>query len=134
MDSIGDRLRMERERLGLTQDEFGDFGGVKRNAQKNYENGSRSPDAVYLAAIAKIGVDVSFLLTGEPRTGAVLHPPREYLQDFSEILFDVQEAAENQGKSEIFSIAYKVHLRMQSKCDRERGHTPRSKKVVNESK
>ncbi|HHW4679707.1 MAG TPA: hypothetical protein ACQGQH_09830, partial [Xylella sp.] len=40
--------------------------GVKHNAQSHYEKGERFPDANYLAAIAKTGVDISHVLTGIP--------------------------------------------------------------------
>lgn len=65
MNEIHERLRTERDRIGLNQTEFGDIAGVKRNAQMNYENGSRSPDANYLAAIAAEGVDVGYVITGK---------------------------------------------------------------------
>lgn len=62
--NTGDRLRSERERLGLNQTEFGQLGGVKKLAQINYEKGDRQPDAAYLAAIAAAGADVLYILTG----------------------------------------------------------------------
>lgn len=65
MSDIGLRLREERELLGLNQDEFGELGGVKKNAQSNYENGSRKPSAEYLELIANAGVDVFYVLTGK---------------------------------------------------------------------
>jgi transcriptional regulator with XRE-family HTH domain len=65
MTSFSDRLREERKRLGLNQTDFAACGGVKRDAQQNYENGSRRPDSAYLEAIALQGVDVRYLLTGE---------------------------------------------------------------------
>lgn len=65
MGGIGDRLREERDRLGLSQAAFGELGGVKANAQGNYEKGDRSPDAAYLAAVAAHGVDVLYVVTGE---------------------------------------------------------------------
>ncbi|WP_175784262.1 helix-turn-helix domain-containing protein [Burkholderia ambifaria] len=61
---IGDRLREERVRLGLSQEDFGAIGGVKKLAQGNYEKGMRVPDAAYLAAIAAAGVDVLYVVTG----------------------------------------------------------------------
>lgn len=64
MSEIGDRLREERERLKLSQAEFGAVGGVARNAQSNYEKGKRVPDAAYLAAIAEKGADVLYIVTG----------------------------------------------------------------------
>ena len=63
--NISDRLREERERLGLNQVEFGSIGGVKKLAQINYEKGERHPDSAYLAAIAAAGADVLYILTGQ---------------------------------------------------------------------
>lgn len=65
MSTFGDRLREERERLGFNQSDFGALGGVKKQAQLNYEKGERSPDSMYLASIGKIGADILYLLTGE---------------------------------------------------------------------
>lgn len=59
------RLRQERARLGLNQDVMAAAAGLKRNAQVKYEKGERSPDAEYLAAVAALGVDVAYVLTGE---------------------------------------------------------------------
>lgn len=64
MNGIGDRLREERERLGLSQAVFGELGGVKANAQGNYEKGERFPDAAYLQAVFERGVDVLYVVTG----------------------------------------------------------------------
>lgn len=65
MSSFGQRLREERERLGIKVTEFGVEAGVKKNAQINYEADRRSPDSNYLSAAAKQGVDVYYVLTGQ---------------------------------------------------------------------
>lgn len=65
MDIIGARLKEERRRLKMSQEVFAGFGGVARNAQSNYEKGSRLPDAGYLAAVAAEGADVQYILTGK---------------------------------------------------------------------
>lgn len=62
--SIGERLKSERLRLGLSQARVGSIGGVEVNAQGRYENGIRLPRADYLAAIAGLGIDVLFVITG----------------------------------------------------------------------
>ena len=64
MGDIGSRLRQERKRMGLSQREIGQLGGVAANAQGKYESGERVPKADYLAALANSGVDVLFVLTG----------------------------------------------------------------------
>ncbi|MNQ91502.1 Helix-turn-helix domain protein [compost metagenome] len=61
---VGDRLREERTLLGLNQDAFAQSGGITRNTQGSYEKGERNPDSAYLTAVAKIGVDVLYVLTG----------------------------------------------------------------------
>lgn len=60
---MGTRLRQERRRLGLSQREMGQIGGVAANAQGKYESGDRVPKADYLAALAGAGVDVLYVLT-----------------------------------------------------------------------
>lgn len=52
-------------RLGLSQGALGELGGVKANAQGNYEKGERYPDAAYLAAISAQGIDVLYVVTGQ---------------------------------------------------------------------
>jgi len=65
MNTIGERLREERERLDFNQSAFGAIGGVAKRAQIHYEQGERSPDANYLAAVAKVGVDIRYVVTGD---------------------------------------------------------------------
>ena len=45
---FAERLKSERKRLKLNQEEFGNACGVKIIAQSNYELGKRMPDAEYL--------------------------------------------------------------------------------------
>lgn len=61
---IGERLKEERERIGLSQTEFAAKAGASKNSQYNYEKGERSPDAAYLAAADEMGVDVLYVVTG----------------------------------------------------------------------
>ncbi|NWB91625.1 helix-turn-helix transcriptional regulator [Pseudomonas agarici] len=61
---VGDRLRAERERLGLNQTDFGVLAGVSRGTQKAYELETGSPDLRYLAALEKAGVDTQYVLSG----------------------------------------------------------------------
>lgn len=66
MSTIGDRLRIAREATGLSQAAFGAIAGVKKRAQINYEQGLRAPDADYFARLSKHGVDVQFVIAGNP--------------------------------------------------------------------
>jgi transcriptional regulator with XRE-family HTH domain len=85
---IGQRLREERERLGFNQIDFAGIAGTIRGTQYNYESGKRSPDALYLAAIAAVGADVNYILTGqrahlisEENPGYTLRPDQKALLD-----------------------------------------------------
>ena len=62
--SIGSRLKEERLRLELTQTQLGDAGGITKKTQMLYESGERHPDAWYLWAIAAVGADVRYIITG----------------------------------------------------------------------
>ncbi|MDE9589907.1 helix-turn-helix domain-containing protein [Xenorhabdus bovienii] len=64
MTSIGERLKEIRSKMGLNQTDFGALVGYSRNAQAYYERNERSPDAKYLAALANLGIDVMYVLTG----------------------------------------------------------------------
>lgn len=64
MGTIGERLKEERKRFDFSQEALAQLGGVQRRAQINYESGERMPDAAYLAAVAQIGVDVLYVVTG----------------------------------------------------------------------
>ncbi|MFJ3315908.1 helix-turn-helix domain-containing protein [Herbaspirillum huttiense] len=78
MNTIGERLKSERTRLGFNQTEFAAIGGVQRRAQLFYEQDERRPDAGYLQAVARLGVDVQFVVTGI-RSGQALSLDEEQL-------------------------------------------------------
>lgn len=65
MDSLGARLKAERQRLGMSQTGIAKIGGVGKTTQINYETGRSNPDTAYLQAVAAAGVDVNYVLTGE---------------------------------------------------------------------
>lgn len=59
----GTRIRIERERLGLSQSKLADLCGTSKGSQILYEKG-RAPSADYLTAFDAVGGDVMFVLTG----------------------------------------------------------------------
>lgn len=100
MDTFGERLRAERERLGLSQVAFGELGGVQKVAQINYEKDKRKPDAEYLAAIAAAGVDVLYVLTGQ----LLNHPKSQHLTNRESLDQEVT------GKSKLRSTATLIEV------------------------
>ncbi|MCT8273371.1 MULTISPECIES: helix-turn-helix domain-containing protein [Xanthomonas translucens group] len=69
------RLREERVRLGMNQQELADIGGVSRKTQSAYEGGLTAPDVAYLSRVEARGVDVHYVIGGAresaPPTGHV---------------------------------------------------------------
>lgn len=57
------------------------MGGVRKQAQLNYEKGERCPDSNYLAAVATAGVDVAYVLTGMRAQNAAATPAEVALLD-----------------------------------------------------
>lgn len=104
---IGDRLKEERQRLGLNQSDFAAFAGVAKNSQLNYEKGERSPDAGYLAAIADKGVDVLYVVTGK-RTPAAADAISEAEADLLEHFRLLPEGEQGYTRTMIAALADKA--------------------------
>lgn len=60
---ISERLREERDRLGLSQERAASAAGIRREMWAKYEGGAM-PGALVLALMASAGVDVIYVLTG----------------------------------------------------------------------
>lgn len=93
MTTLSERLREEREKKGLNQAAFAAVGGVGRSAQINYEKGERYPDAQYLEAIAKIGCDIQFIITGEPAVAKLTSDEIKLLDSFRNSDLKIKAAA-----------------------------------------
>lgn len=65
IQTFGKSLKVERQRLGLSQAAFGTRGGVSKVTQASYESNSTRPDIAYLAKLADAGVDVLWVTTGQ---------------------------------------------------------------------
>lgn len=87
----GERLKAERKRIGLSQEAFGGACGVKKNAQNSYEAGKRAPDMAYLAAAARLGVDVMFVITGQSNASGPVE--QQLVERFLAASPEIQRAA-----------------------------------------
>ena len=63
--TIGRRLKHERQRLNLTQEEFARETGVKRVTIYQYEIGDRYPSLEFLLNTRRAGASMQFLLFGK---------------------------------------------------------------------
>ena len=75
MKKIGDRIKIIRKELKLTQEEFGSQIGVKGNTVTGYERGTRVPSDAIINMICLIfNVDQTWLRTGDGND-PFLHEP-----------------------------------------------------------
>ncbi|EBH8908690.1 helix-turn-helix domain-containing protein [Salmonella enterica] len=65
MTTLGVRLREERKKMGLNQEDFSALVGSSRGSQASYEQDKKIPGGAYLAALEGIGVDILYILTGK---------------------------------------------------------------------
>ena len=84
--TIGHRLRVERNRLGLNQTDFAGLAGTTKKTQIDYEKDVSSPAGKYLAAIAEAGADVQYIVSGvrSVNLNMVSEGRAEYGQDRAE--------------------------------------------------
>lgn len=61
----GVRLRSERKRIGLRQEDFAKKCGVSKRTQVYYEKGVRSPNQDYWFAASDLGVDITYIFDGD---------------------------------------------------------------------
>lgn len=64
IETLGSRLKIERERLGLSQTSLAEIGETTKKSQIDYEKGNSYPKSNYLELISKVGIDVLFVVTG----------------------------------------------------------------------
>lgn len=91
--SIGERLREERERLGFTQPSFAGLAETTKKSQIDYEKDLTQPKAGYLAAIAKVGADVQYIVTGVRSGTGLARDEEELLSRYRSASLELKAAA-----------------------------------------
>lgn len=76
-DGFGERMRSERKRLGLTQEDLAQRVGIRQQTVLKYEKGDTSPALQFIYALHGLGFNMQFLLYG--REQAPL--PRDFPPD-----------------------------------------------------
>jgi transcriptional regulator with XRE-family HTH domain len=92
-DLVVERLRAERSRMGLSQAEIAELGGVKPRTYQNWELGIASVATDFLMAMAAHGRDVVYVLTGRREAKVATLSPEE------SALLDDYRAATQQGRA-----------------------------------
>lgn len=83
LSDVGSRLRAERERLRLNQEDFGGLAGVTRNSQQNYESGKRPFAVNYLLALKEHQVDIVYVLDGQRSANGLTDEQARLLSAFN---------------------------------------------------
>lgn len=112
---IGERIKEERERLGLTQPVFAEAAGAKKRTLIDWEKGVSSPTAVQLSALAALGVDAMYILTGQRSDAAPALSPRETA------LLDNYRHSNDQGRDAIEKVALVAAQPQQGLINQEKG-------------
>jgi transcriptional regulator with XRE-family HTH domain len=103
--TTGDRLREERERLRMTQEELGKALGLKsKQVQSNYERNISSPDNDYWRGAADLGVDIYYVLTGKRIIDQNKHSnfaKLELVDTLKSVQRDIEIAIEQLNKAKI---------------------------------
>jgi transcriptional regulator with XRE-family HTH domain len=107
---IGRRLKEERLTVGMSQPAFAEVGGVKKLTQIAYEQGKRSPDAKYLAAVFQLGVDVGYILSGERAGKGAGNLDKEVIAIVSKVIYqwlqNTKREITPQLLADVFTILY----------------------------
>jgi transcriptional regulator with XRE-family HTH domain len=72
------RLREERERIGFNQGDSETLFGVSRVTWGKYERGESTPGADVLSAMAEMGGDILYIVTGRRTPLGVAQPRAAY--------------------------------------------------------
>lgn len=86
--------------------------GVGKNTQVNYESGKSVPDALYLAALDRMGFDILYIVTGDRTSGSQLSEQQQNL-------IDIWEAAPAQLRDAALAVLLSPHHKELIKRDRD---------------
>lgn len=107
-EEVAARIRLERERLGMTQAAFGELAGLGRATQIFYENNDRQPDTKYFQKLRERGIDVDYLQTGQRSRST--YNDEEWLHFKNEILWASFSAAVKIGLPEASAASVEASL------------------------
>lgn len=89
---MNERIKELRKALGLTQQEFADKVGIKRNSFANYETGRNTPlDAIIVSICREFNVNEAWLRTGEGDMFVKLNRSQEVAEFVSRVLYGEED-------------------------------------------
>ena len=95
---IGQRLKTERERLGLKQEDYFRLGDWSARTVSNWEAGRTTPTAEFFADVEELGLDVTYIITGRRAAGPLTGPAPAPSGDTDTIRIPLFSATGSMGK------------------------------------
>ena len=95
---IGKRLRAERERLGLKQEDYFRLGEWSARTVSNWEAGRTTPTADFFADVEVLGLDVNYIITGRRAAAPLTGPAAAPVGDSDTIRIPLFSATGSMGK------------------------------------
>ncbi len=74
---IGQRLKQERERLGVKIADFGRYGDWPVRTVSGWEAGRTTPKAEFFADVQELGLDIQYIITGRRSSSSLSGPVPE---------------------------------------------------------
>lgn len=96
---LGDRIRTERERLGLSQTDFARVAGDTKQTVFSWETGKTAPSGIQLAALAEKGADVLYIITGTRAIASLTHEEAALLDNYRAASEDGRRALRATGSA-----------------------------------
>lgn len=97
--TIGERLREERERLGMSQPAFAALAGTTKQTLFSWESGKTAPDGLQLAALGTHEVDILYVVMG------VRDPGKPALDVAEKVLLDSYRRCSPEGQATLVQTA-----------------------------
>lgn len=110
-EGFGQRLREERKRLGLNQQQLAEVAGCQRLAQLQYENDASVPTIRYLNAISLAGVDLAYLVLGI-RFGTATLSDEQALHIEDKVFDLIDKCAKSQPDGKLSPDSHKMLFRL----------------------
>lgn len=106
-----ERIRSERERLKLSQQEVADLTGVRREMWGRYERGAAIPSAEILERFSAHGADAQYLLTGSRATTTSLNEMllRDVIEALEEALAGAGKTMRPSSKAQVIAALYNMY-------------------------
>ena len=115
---FADRIRLVRDHLGMTQKEAAERVGGSTSTWQQYESGKSVPGGLVLAALVELGIDGTWLLTGEGemlpeesrKVGVDLDLLGTAIDVVEQLLVEFEREADPAKKANLVALVYEREL------------------------